>query len=455
MATKTLWVLPVLAALPVAILIAFRVPFALLLAFVAFSFFRLHEAFPALLALRIPILLALGVIGVLAWKVLVVRTIKPRWTLELALLAALFVHVTFGVAFASNRSLAMDAWTGTYGKIILITFALVWLARTRDHLLAFNAVLLTCGAVIACVTLHNAALGIGLVEGTRVTIGRDIGSLLGDPNDLALVLLFPLGFASAMLTLSPRVGVRIAAGIVLALLVAALIETQSRGGLLGMLAVLGVAGYWRTRSPAFAITALFVCAVVLAALMGLETRQSGGAHEAGLDQSAQGRLLAWETALWMTLANPITGVGLNNFIANYFDFVPVWEGKVYAVHSTWLKMLAEAGLPGLFIMLTVIAVLTRRLLLCAAFDRREARGAARVSAPNVRPADMRLAARDREAIGVGFLAALAGFCVAGTFLTQAFTWPFYVLVALASAYCTLTERPLADPSRRLLPAARQ
>ena len=42
-------------------------------------------------------------------------------------------------------------------------------------------------------------MGIGLVEGTRVTIGREIGSVLGDPNDLALVLMFPASFAVSLI----------------------------------------------------------------------------------------------------------------------------------------------------------------------------------------------------------------------------------------------------------------
>lgn len=55
------------------------------------------------------------------------------------------------------------------------------------------------GCLVALVALYNKASGIGLVEGTRVTIGRELGSVLGDPNDLALVLLFPAGFSLSLL----------------------------------------------------------------------------------------------------------------------------------------------------------------------------------------------------------------------------------------------------------------
>ncbi|OYW60074.1 MAG: hypothetical protein B7Y84_07350 [Azorhizobium sp. 32-67-21] len=37
-------------------------------------------------------------------------------------------------------------------------------------------------------------------------------------------------------------------------------------------------------------------------------------------------------------------------------------------------------------------------------------------------------------------AGLAGFCVSGTFLTQGFTWPFYIIFALTIALSrTLTD----------------
>ena len=78
--------------------------------------------------------------------------------------------------------------TGIYIKIMIMTFAICWLSRSpKDFVLASRLFILS-GVLVACVALLNKSNGIGLVEGTRVTIGRDIGSVLGDPNDLSLVL---------------------------------------------------------------------------------------------------------------------------------------------------------------------------------------------------------------------------------------------------------------------------
>ena len=184
-----------LALLPLAALFAFSNPFILCLGFVIFSFFRIHEAFPMLGPLRIPQLLAAPTLIVLLWHVFVQRTIPIYWRREMTVFAIFFALVTIGVPLAANKPGAIAYWTATYWKIAVMTLAIAWLTRRpRDFALASHAFVLA-GVAIASVALYNKAHGIGLVEGTRVTIARDIQSVLGDPNDLSLVLLFPLSFA--------------------------------------------------------------------------------------------------------------------------------------------------------------------------------------------------------------------------------------------------------------------
>ena len=79
-----------------------------------------------------------------------------------------------------------------------MVFAIAWLARSPGEFGLVSRLLVLAGITISSVALFNKVNGIGLVEGTRVTIGRDIKSVLGDPNDLSLVLLFPLCFAGGL-----------------------------------------------------------------------------------------------------------------------------------------------------------------------------------------------------------------------------------------------------------------
>ncbi len=417
-----------IAIAPVAVVIAFRMPFALCLTFIIFSFFRIHEAFPVLNPLRIPSLVAIPTLAVLAWQVLLSREIRPFWSRELTCFAWFFALTTVGVAFAINRPTALTYWTATYWKIGIMTLAIAWLVRRPSDFLSASKAFIVAGIAVSCVAISNKLQGIGLVEETRVTISREMGSVLGDPNDLALVLSFPLAFAASLIF--SRLGrLNQLLGMVgVALMVWAIICTQSRGGLLAIMGVAGVVGWRSVKSKALLISVAAVAAMGLFLAMGIDKRASGGAHEEGIDESAMGRIYAWGAAWKMATTRPLTGVGLDNFVANYFFYSDHWDGTNHAVHSTWFNVLAETGFPGLIVFVAMVAVCIRSVLGSAAEIKR-ARG----------PPAM-------AAITLALLAGMTGFCLAGTFLTQGFTWPIYILVGLTAAAARYVREDLSKES---------
>ena len=388
------------------------------LLFIAFSFFRLHEVFPQLYSFRIPLLLALGTLTTIGWHTLVTRNITPYNSRELSAFGIFFLLVTIGLLFAGNRPEAISYWSATFVKIGIMTLALAWLLRELDHFRFTLRLLTTTGLAVGLVTLYNKMNGIGLVEGTRVTIGRSIGSVLGDPNDLALVLLFPLSFALALWLTRGLQWWERGLGLVTSItLVSAIIATQSRGGLLGIAAICGIYGIYRIHSKLLLGGIGLVGMLGLYLLAGIGRRQSGGVAESGIDQSAMGRLHAWEAAIGMATDNPLTGVGLNNFYYNYFYYSPSWDGLNHAVHSTWFGVLAETGFVGLIAFVTMVTLTLRSSITTV----HKVQHAASPSPPELR------------AISEGNLAGLVGFCISGTFLTQGFTWPIYILLALSVA----------------------
>ncbi len=134
---------------------------------------------------------------------------------------------------ATNRGEAFANFNGNFIKIFIMVFAISWLPSKLSQLKMIPALLLLSGLCIGGLALYNKANGIGLVEGTRVTIGRDIGSVLGDPNDLALVLLFPVSFALSYSFHGNKLQRGLTA-ITLLILIISILATQSRGGLLGI-----------------------------------------------------------------------------------------------------------------------------------------------------------------------------------------------------------------------------
>lgn len=417
-----------IALLPACLAAGLQMPFLLCLAFIAFSFFRLHEVFPALYPLHIPQLLALGTLGSLAVNLLTKR-INMFWSRELSVFSFFLFLVIIGSLLATNRSAAMGSLTGTYIKIAAMVFAISWLLRNSRQFFWLLLTMIVSGISVAIVALRNKHLGLELVEGTRVTIGRSIGSMLGDPNDLSLVLLFPASFALALL-LTPGFGkFWKCLGLICFLLVAcAVIATQSRGGLLGICAVSGIYAWHRVQNKALLIGMGGAALMVLFVLAGITDRASGGAHEEGIDESAMGRIYAWQAAIGMALHHPLTGVGLNNFISNYFDYSPHWDGKNHAVHSTWFGVLAETGLLGFTVFIAIIIAVARISSRCRSCFAPGNSHTGHTYDPVL------------FACAQSVQAGLAGFCVSGTFLTMGFTWPLYIMLALAVALSQYLHR---------------
>ncbi|MFB2960786.1 O-antigen ligase family protein, partial [Aeromonas jandaei] len=137
----------------------------------------------------------------------------------------------------------------------------------------------------------------------------------------------------------------------------------------------------------------------------------GGAAESGVDASAMGRIYAWQAAWGMALGHPLVGVGLSNFYYNYFFYSPHWDGLNHAVHSTWFGVLAETGFVGLTLFVCMVAVSLRQAWCC------------------------QLAGMPPAVITAmqGVMASMVGFVISGSFLTQGFTWPIYLELALAVA----------------------
>ena len=318
---------------------------------------------------------------------------------------------------------ALAYFTGIYLKIGVMVLAIIWLSRKPADFALAARLLCVAGIAVALVALYNKANGIGLVEGTRVTIGRDIGSVLGDPNDLSLVLLFPTSFSLSLL-LSNQLGRwdRCLGGLAFAILVAAIIATQSRGGLLGIMAVVGYFAWNKVQSKAMLISAAAMLLPVLFVAAGISDRSSGGAAEEGIDESAMGRLYAWEAAFKMAVSHPLTGVGLDNFYVNYYFYSPHWDGLNHAVHSTWFGILAETGFAGLGLFIALLVSLIRCLLRA-----KKQLDTGPPCHPIIQPTV--------QALSAGLLS----FMVSGTFLTQGFTWPFYILMALSLSVAEFIE----------------
>ena len=241
-----------------------------------------------------------------------------------------------------------------------------------------------------------------------------VGGVLGDPNDLALLLLFPLSFALALLVHRSSAITTAACLVGVPTIIWAIILTQSRGGLLGLMAVLMLTGARFMRSKFLLCCIGLGAALALYSAMGISDRISGGAADVS-EESAMLRISAWHAAINMVLSSPLTGVGIGNFATQYPIFAPIPTARHMAAHSIWFQVFGELGLPGLIAFAIVV-------ITCFAASLRNLRNLTLVGAP-----------AGLQGIALALLASLAGYLVSGSFLSQAYTWHFYILIAFTAA----------------------
>jgi O-antigen ligase len=397
--------------------------------FLCLSYFRLPEALPVLHGFHLPLMFGAAAIASFAWHSLLSRSIRVYWTTELWLMVLLFALAVIGAFFADNRGASQAAITSSYWKIVASCLTLAWLVRKPGDFNVVVGCILVSGMVVGCVAIFNYVNGIGLVEGNRVTVARQLQSPLGDPNDLALVLMFPFGLALAILRYKPSRLMMLLTSSTALITLTGILLTRSRGGLLGVAIVAAVIGARMFRSKTLVLTIGIAVAAALYLAMGIASRQSGGAEEIarhGIDESSFHRLLAWRAALAMAAENPLTGVGIGNFIETFYVYTPLPIGRAIVAHSSWFGMLGEMGYPGLITFVTMIL-----------FAMRSAASALRLlEAQSDAPPVLR-------GIALGCLTGIISFCVTASFITFHTGWPIYILVGLTGATLRYAEKLFA------------
>jgi putative inorganic carbon (HCO3(-)) transporter len=188
----------------------------------------------------------------------------------------------------------------------------------------------------------------GRVDESTGEWGARFAGTVGSPNNAGEYL--ELLLAPAVAVLASTVGrfCKTLAGLGLALGLAALIGTFSRGGWLATalsMAIVCVALWRRGRlSRVVPWLAGVVVAVALIFHDSISARLTGDDYGA-----AHARVPLMTTAFRMIGDQPLLGVGLNNFTAALPDYAPLHQdnGFLYTVHNQYLNIWTETGVVGL------------------------------------------------------------------------------------------------------------
>ena len=340
---------------------------------------------------------------------------------------------------------AFGVFTDSYIKMLVIFVLMMNTLTTPKRLERLTWLILLCVGYVAARGVFDYARGVNLVEGNR--LAGAVGGIFGNPNDLALNMVTFLPLA-VVIALAPRHSVlrRGTAAIIVGLMMATIVYTKSRGGILGLVVMLMVllllAGKIRR---GFGVVALIAVVTAMPFLPSsfvdrIATIFDERADRQEFSGSREARLTLLREGIATFKERPLTGVGAGQF-QNYNPSGR--QEKWRETHNALIQTAAETGIFGLlaFVFLIVRAAMagpsTRRML------RRppRRRGSAAVEST--------LTDDDRQylyAHTVAMTAGLAGWLVCAMFASVAYNWTFYYLLALTVVARELTRDRLAVAS---------
>jgi O-antigen ligase len=196
------------------------------------------------------------------------------------------------------------------------------------------------GLFPAAGTLKNYLEG-NLDEGRAAWVG-----IFANPNEVAysLVILIPL---VAYLATPRSWAIRLILGAVSILYVAAIFTTFSRGGLVGLVAVIVLCAWRKRKLWIMGLVAL----VIGAGLLFASRNWSRGEDFSQLDGDAslQQRLGTYQAGLSMFLDHPLLGVGFGCSLVAWPLYAPagLYTRGALVTHNTFVQVLSETGVLGL------------------------------------------------------------------------------------------------------------
>jgi len=262
--------------------------------------------------------------------------------------------------------------------------------------------------------------------------GRGVSGVVADENDLALFLVTFLPFSFFLLAQRPSGLKKIMLLSVIALSILSVVATWSRGGFVGLVAMLGVY-FWFSKNKAKVLLFIAVLVGVLFAYGGEEYIQEiSGITETG-GGTAQGRIQSWKAGWHMFLDHPL-GVGGNNFPMHFPDYQSdyfsreMW-GRV--AHSLWFTLIPETGIIGILIFLCLLKTNVKNICLLRKFRSK-----------NNTNDYSDIYKKYYFDLSTAFIASFVGFFAAGTFLSVLYYPHFWLLTVLVFSVRNISDREL-------------
>jgi O-antigen ligase len=397
---------------------------------------RIASIYPVLAAAEIPLLLT-GLSGVVIaaqatrWKP---RDLTRHWIPKLVMVVLLFAIL--GIPLALHRYASFKFLTHDFAQSLLGGVLVFGVARTA------------VGRRLMAKTLVISGLVTGLLAvlySKSDSSGRLRGAATYDPNDLALIIVMTLPLLIWWF-FDNKSKLRWIAIVALPMMFSVILRTDSRGGFLGMVAILaglifvGMTGRVR-EVRRIAMTGIALATIGFLALPATYMERMSTMGEEIDNKSPTGRISVWKRGMGYAFDNPLLGVGIGNFgraegiLSEYSQSKDGRGVKWSTAHSSYVEAWATIGLIGGTAFILVILRATFALMLWRP------------------PQSLRDPAQRMLAPMLGLT--LAAFAVGGAFLSWAFMSPPYYLLGFGTALLLVAANDPgpsdASPARKGMP----
>jgi putative inorganic carbon (hco3(-)) transporter len=350
---------------------------------------------------------------------------KIPWTRESILL---LVFLAWTLITTIDAIYADLAWPhlNQFWKILLMVYVTMMLMQSKERIDQLVWV------IALSIGFYGVKGGIfTIVHGGVYHVRGPEGSFIGGDNEMGLALIMTIPLLR-YLQLTAQSG-WLRAGLTAAMLLCAVatVGSLSRGALVG-LASMGVFLWLKSRNKIF--TGMMAVAAIVIVVMVMPQQwydRMATIRDYETDQSALGRINAWQMAFNMAKDRPLGG-GFDCFHGYTFAIYAPDPDMVHDSHSIYFEVLGEQGFIG-FAMFMMLGLMTWRTASWVIGRSR----------------------RDREKRWVADLAAmiqvsLVGYASAGAFLGLAYFDYYYTLIALVVLCKTVL---ISDTAGRVAEAA--
>ena len=373
-------------------------------------FFRPYELIPALSFLSTTaFFFALATLVVYVPTQLSTEGSLTILSTEVKCVLAMTLIALVTMPVAKDPPTAWATFNDSFIKAVLMFIVMVNVLRTRRRLMGLLWLSLSVGLYLSYTAIDLYLKGELKVEGYRVDV--EVKGLFGNPNDLALHLVTITPIAIALALGSRNKIMRAVYYVMTALFIAANTVTFSRGGFLGLLATAAVLVWKLSRKNRLniSIASIFVGGLFIMLAPGNYGLRMLSIFVPALDPvgSSDQRRELLERSILVTLRNP-WGIGIGNF--------PIVGIRNLVTHNSFTQVSSELGLLGLACYLFFIISPFRKL---GAIERT-------------------LFAKEElnwfYYMAIGLQASIVGYLVSSFFVSVAYNWFIYYLIAYAVAF---------------------